>query len=230
MPAGRACTNVSGRQAARSMEADRTHCCCQVLQVIRTGADLYIGNVVAHQNVRGAGAWIHFAPTGKGISFLAGSGTTTGLKFSGFGTYRDHAAPGAGWIPTVHDYGFYCTSANGVYTFEDIAFWNPYRGFLLKGRCTLKDIKMQPLNTGIRTEVYGDTLRLTNIHASPFWSTHDSVKTYSLGNMTNIYLLRTDNPVIDNCFCLWAFAGLRVGQNASGTVSKARVSNCDFDA
>ncbi len=51
-----------------------------------------------------------------------------------------------------------------------------------------------------------------------------------LANGRAYWLNRTDNPSISDCFSLWYFAGLAISQNASGTVSKLRVVNCDFDA
>ncbi|WP_148051372.1 hypothetical protein [Pseudomonas protegens] len=200
------------------------------LQLEGDGCDLYNATIINNQNVRGPGSWIHFAHTGKGFDFQASSGELTGVVMKGFGTYRDHAAPIAGWIPTVHDFDFNCTSLNGDYTFKELVLWNPYRGFHLNGRVHLCDIKMQALNIGARTEICGDTSRFNKIHNWPFWSTHDSVKTYCLSNMTNLWFYRTDNPTITDCFSLWSNAGLRISEGANGTVSRLRMSDFDFDA
>lgn len=200
------------------------------LQLDGDGCDLYNATIINNQNVRGPGSWIHFAHTGKGFDFQVSSGELTGVVMKGFGTYRDHAAPIAGWMPTVHDFDFNCTSLNGDYTFKELVLWNPYRGFHLNGRVHLCDIKMQALNIGVRTEICGDTSRFSKIHNWPFWSAHDSVKTYCLANMTNLWFYRTDNPTITDCFSLWSNAGLRISEGANGTVSRLRMSDFDFDA
>lgn len=200
------------------------------LQLEGDGCDLYNATIINNQNVRGPGSWIHFAHTGKGFDFQASSGELTGVVMKGFGTYRDHAVPGAGWIPTAHDYDFNCTSVNGDYTFKDLVLWNPTNGFWLNGRCTLADIKMQPLKNGIRTELCADTLRVNNVHCWPFWSTHTSVKSYMLSNLSFLFLTKTDNPIISGVFSLWAYTGLRISQTAAGSVGKLRLSDFDFDA
>ncbi|URN90640.1 MAG: hypothetical protein NAG77_07120 [Pseudomonas protegens] len=194
------------------------------------GVELYNATTVANQSVRGPGAWFHIAHTGIGFNFLLPAGELTGLDFRGFGTYRDHAVPGAGWISTAHDYDFKCTSVNGDYTFKDLVLWNPTNGFWLNGRCTLADIKMQPLKNGIRTELCADTLRVNNVHCWPFWSTHTSVKSYILSNLSFLFLTKTDNPIISGVFSLWAYTGLRISQTAAGSVGKLRLSDFDFDA
>lgn len=190
----------------------------------------YTGATTANHNIRGSGSWIHIAHTGKG--FLLNSATTesTGSLFSNFATFRDHADPGGGWVPTAHDYDFYCNTADGDYRFEDMVLLNPFRGIYMNGRCTHKNIRGQFIATGIFCNISGDVSRYIDIHNWPFWSTHSTVKAYQIANSNTLHLNRCDNHVVRGIFSLWAYSTIRISQNASGTTSKLKVSDFDFDA
>jgi hypothetical protein len=188
------------------------------------------GGTVANHGVRGAGSWFHLAHTGRGFVMRPQGGELTGVIFDGIGTFRDHPDPVAGWSPTAHDFDFYCDGENGDFRWSNVTVLNPYQAFYLNGRCTLDNVRGQPLNTGIFTNLCADTCRLSRIHFWPFWSQNGAVKAYQLANSRAFWFHRTDNPSMIDCFSLWYFAGLCVSQNASGSVAKMRVTNCDFDA
>lgn len=188
-------------------------------------------SIVAPNNVRGRGTWFHLAHGGIGFD-VAGT-LLTGAKFSGIGTYRDQPVPGVTtYTPNNHDWDF---NTNGVadIDFEDVMLLNATRGIRClsagQGRINLRNIKGQPLMTGLQIDEAYDVCRIHDVHFWPFWAFNDFVNAYTIANGTGIRTVRNDNPFMSNLFTIFYGVGLDVASSAAGTTNKLKVVNADFD-
>lgn len=108
-----------------------------------------------------------------------------------FGTYREHAAPGVGWTPTVHAEDIRVESRVDV---DDLVLLNPYIGIKVRQNGCLKigEIRMQALYTGIELERSSDANYFGIIHDWPFWTQETSVLDYTIDNAATIRARRCD--------------------------------------
>lgn len=118
--------------------------------------------------------------------------------------------------PDTYIENFYCVNATNGLQF-------------LSERPNVNSLRMQAFNVGIYSDNCTDTARFHNIHVWPFWSAAPGVYAWMWKNLTGIYLLRNDNPEMDNVLVLWAAISLRLGQSSAGATSKIHASNIDFD-
>ncbi len=197
------------------------------INITGNGTTPYVGAT----GTRGGGSWLHFDHLGKGFNITNAAALMSGIKFSNFGTRRSQTAPGGGWTPIAADYDFYINNAD--VTMEDIMLLNPTKGIELTngsaGRLTLNRVRGQPLQVGLKVTKALDVVSINQLHFWPFWYDDSNVHTYTKANLDALYFERCDNPNLSNIFTIFARAGLRIGQNADGTVNKIRGVNLDFD-
>lgn len=178
----------------------------------------------------GNGSWLYFDHAGKGIS-IDGAATMSGIEVSGFGTIRNQPTPGAGWEPAANDYDIAIDNAD-VYI-NDVMLLNATKGVYVGnggyGRLEMNRLRGQAFQEFLRVGMSADVVRGHNIHAWPFWSTNADVVAYMMANLDALYLERVDNAMFSNIFTIFARAGIRFAENASGRASKMRAANCDFD-
>lgn len=196
------------------------------IRIIGEGCSPYVGT----PGSRGDGSWLYFDHTGVGIS-VDGTGLLSGISFEKFGTFRNQPEPTAGWTPNDHEYDISIDNAD-VYI-DDVMMLNPTRGVLLKngeaGRLHINRLRGQAFKEFVRVDKSYDVVRINSIHQWPFWRDNANVHSYTMDNLDVIYLLRCDNPIINDPFSIFSRSGLRIGEGSSGTTSKFRVSNPDFD-
>lgn len=182
---------------------------------------------------RGIGSWFFFDHLGIGFDI----GRTTTAEFLAtvtlekIGTYRNQPAPAASWAPTDFSFDFQASNTDVIY--RDLMLLNATRGINHingeAGRVVIDNVRGQCFKTGINIDKALDSVRLDKLHIWPFWSNDSNVTAYMSNNLTAIALNRCDNPHFSNIFGIYANIVLGIYQNASGTVSKLRVVNADFD-
>jgi len=179
----------------------------------------------------GLGSWLHFAHLGQGFTINNAGALMSGVRFSGFGTYRDQTAPGGGWTPIAADFDIYANNTD--LTLTDMCLLNPTKGVYLAngnaGRLTTQRLRGQPLQIGIQIDVAEDVCYLDQTHFWPFWSTDSNVISYMNANTDALMMGRCDNPQITNFFSIYARSGIRFYQNATGSASKPKLVNIDCD-
>ncbi len=179
------------------------------------------------------GSWLWFNHTGIGIStYTAVDVPFANVVFSNFGTVRNQPAISGAWTPTANDWDFYNTSSNDVH-FSDMLLLNPTKGIYHYnaggGRLYVHNLKAHAFQVGIKIDIAYDVCYITNVHFWPFWADNVNVHNYTMANLDGFMLGRVDNPKFTNLFTIFARAGIRFFESGSGTVSKIKVVNADFD-
>lgn len=195
---------------------------------------------------RGAGSWLYFAHTGKGLVFdnSAAPGpftTISGVQLEMFGTFRDQPVPAPGWEPYDHDFDLYF---NGVSCeLERLLLLNATRGIAQVrggyGRFSARRVWGQFFKVGIFMDKQYDLPIIDHFRAWPFWSDDFETREYMYNNLDALYLLKVDNPIITSFFSIFHRASIRIGQSANdpidpghypgGSVSLLRGTNLDMD-
>lgn len=184
--------------------------------------------------LRGTGSWIWFDHAGIGFNIIAGSSVTdgskeiTGMRIQSIGTLRAQPVPAPNWTPNSFHYDF-VTAHSGEAVFDDIMIWGSYNGIYANGRVTCNRVRGQTFGTFIWTEFSADTARYNDCHFWPFWSTSEYVMNYMLNNSVCFRFCRLDNPVIVNCFSIWARYGMVIDSFGNRSVSSLRMVNSEFD-
>lgn len=183
----------------------------------------------------GPAARIHFAHSGEGIRFEGGAGIYDGVLLRDLMFTRDQPViPSSGtWEPADHDYNLVMNGMAGLHL-QNVLDLNPTRGIKLLdgggiGRLMCDNYMSQPLVTGIDVELAADVVRMTNTHFWPFWRDHAKVHAWALENCDHVWLKRCDTPMFTAFFSIGSRSAFRIGRNASGTVTKMKVSNYDID-
>lgn len=180
----------------------------------------------------GKGTWHHFDHAGKGFSIVgAASALQSTVTLRNLGTIRTQPTPGASWTPTVYDFDVYIDNCDTH--LDDVMLLCPSHGVQLvngnAGRLRTTNLRGQPFVVGIDISVSYDAPMLVNTHFWPFWRDDTNVHAYTMANLDALKLGRVDNPFISGFFSIFARAGWRLYQNASGAVSKLRAVNVDID-
>ncbi|WP_250627681.1 hypothetical protein [Pinirhizobacter soli] len=205
--------------------------------VINVGAatkiygDGYTVNRTGNQtapNTIGSGSWFYFDHTGIGFYLTT---TFAGGLFRGIATLRNQPLNlVAGWTPTANDFDFLQNPSTPEWSWEDVMVLNPTKGFSLASRPRLQNVRGQPFQIGVYVDQSTDTGRFESIHFWPYWADNAAVENYQMHNLALYQFLRADNHTLLNCFGIFACWGVRISNGATGTVSKLRITSCDFDS
>lgn len=184
-------------------------------------------------NTRGQGSWFHLAHTGVGFHLNPGE-RSTGIEFTGIGTFRDQTVPTTGpFVPLVCDYDFFVEYAADT-KFDNICLLNPYKGIrfksLTQGRIFINNLVGQPFHTGLFIELSYDICRVHNIHFWPYWSYAQKVWDWQMANTVGVRSHRSDNPFYSNIFTIFHHIGFLIdGDTTNYTTNKLKLVNGDFD-
>jgi hypothetical protein len=177
------------------------------------------------------GTWLYFSHNNVGINV-----TGTSATFRKIGTYRPtQVVPtlgGTSYSPTGQAADF---ATNCLYnpSWYDCVMLNPFIGINHTGNCgvTIRNLKGNPLNTGIVLDNCYDSTYIDTVHFWPFWTgqSHYSSWNYMIQNLQGILLKRCDGPCISNFFTIFAWAAVSCGTGTNGVTTKLHLVNSDLD-
>lgn len=184
------------------------------------------------------GTWFYFAHNGKGFNVTS----ERGVSFYQIGTYRStQVQPVAGvgaYVPTTQQPDFYLNTSNNP-VLERLVLLNPFIGIEYKGIVTgqggggvkLRNIRMGALSIGVKTDDSYDSSIFSEIHIWPYWTGSGRYTNwgYTLANLIAFSFGRVDNPMMVNCFSIFANIGLHFFAGANGVVSRMFLTNVDID-
>ncbi len=133
-----------------------------------------------------------------------------------------HPAVGPGWAPTVYPptinirdtYGeVFVTNCVplGIYHFVDC--YN-------SGRTEVLECHGQTFRHFVVVDLALDVVRIKGAHHLGYWSSDNSVRTWTQANLDWIEFGRADTPVIDDAFALGAHSALHLVTTANGAATK----------
>lgn len=184
------------------------------------------------------GTWIYFAHNGKGFNVTS----ERGASFYQLGTYRStQVQPVAGvgaYAPTTQQADYYLATSNNP-VLERLVLLNPFIGIQYQGIVTgqggggvkMRKIRIGALSVGVKIDDSYDSSILDEIHIWPYWtgSARYTNWGYTLVNLTAFSFGRVDNPMLTNCFSIFANIGLHFFAGANGVVSRMFAVNVDID-
>lgn len=190
-------------------------------------------------------AFFHLAHLNEG--FILDGNNDGPRRLAGFGTYRDQAAPGGGWVPIGALADVLITGCYDAIV-EDLFFYNPTTalrvtgkltgGGLGNGRLTLRRLRGQPLSAGLTmTHIY-DCIYVDDIHWWPYWSQDTNVTSYTKASAFAVILGRVDWPLFGRVFSWGLGTGLHIQNQASvgfdgglpaGTTQHLHADSLNFD-
>jgi len=174
------------------------------------------------QNPTIAGTYFHFDHTGKGFN-CSSTVTIFDTRFSNFGIIRNQpTVTGSPWTPTANDFDIY-TDTVSLYI-QNVYLQKSTKGVYVTSTSANAVIDIDRLHGEafqkfVWINFSADICRLNNLHNYVYWASEAVVYTYMLSNLDFIHLGRVDNPMITNCFAIYARAALRCSFSNTGTVS-----------
>ena len=185
--------------------------------------------------------FFYFAHPGVGFKIDTNLGARS-LK--NFGTYRNQPAPGGGaYTPTAFGYDLDIEGGQDI-ELENINFMNATKAVNIRGkqssgatcgRITMKGIRGQPLQEGIRMTHCTDVCYLDDVHFWPIWSGNANVHAYTRANLSAFILGRVDNLQCGRLFSWGASRALSIilqaaaGSLPTGSINRLWVSSFDAD-
>lgn len=188
-------------------------------------------------NQIGAGSWFYLDHQGIGFNYNDTGTVVKRPKVSMVGTIRNQPVPvtGTPYSPNLNDYDFRFFNCDSVV--RDIVLWNTYRGVQLdcvpansQSRGDISGVYGYPLGVGISIEFIADVLRIDNIHFWPYFSSNVEVINYVAATGAGIVSKRCDNPFLTRIFTYGYRFGLYIDNGVTGSTSKMKMSEFDFDA
>ena len=201
-----------------------------VVSLRGVGWTTYPGSAVGQPPDAQSGSWIY--------KDTACFGNTTAVSFQQ--NNKAFGVRGAG----IRDLAFYykgqstsgpplnINAAIDVYAddvhIENVFLYNPTIGVWCTnvGRLKIDGLYGNPMKIGLHIDSSYDVDHISRIHFWPYWA-DSNLTTLQYG--TALDLFRCDNPIFSDIFALGYNHGMYIGQSPSGTTSKLKLSNADFD-
>jgi hypothetical protein len=180
------------------------------------------------------GTWLYFSHNGIGINVTANNN----VVIESIGTFRPtQTLPVSGlaatYTPIAQGADIKVTFCNDYFFARNLLLLNPYIGIehLGTGGSFIEYILMNPIKIGISIDQSYDTTYINNIHIWPFWTgpIPHTLWTWTVNNTTGIILGRCDNPMLSNIFTLLCKIGLELRQTSSGSPTRIKAINLEFD-
>ncbi|GEM_PF-3272069 len=160
---------------------------------------------------------------------------------------QEQPALAQGWAP-YPDYDFQIAVTQDRVIVEDVMLLSPTNGISIRsdnfpaslasvGQIYLKNIRGQPLSTGIVIDGALDIIRINDVHFWPFWSYDQKVADYMHQSAYGIRSYRNDNPFFSQIFTFGYQTGIEFGASPGGShppvtgiTSRPRIDGFDCDS
>lgn len=179
----------------------------------------------------GAGTWLtvdqtNFAP----ITFTGTAARGSGV--ADLAVRQTHGgAQVAGWAPTNYDWFFRAIDCLGGVSFSNILLSGVNRGILVRnsGRTDIWRLRGQVFTAGIEMDEIFDTVRISNLHFWPYWSSNEFVVRWQQNNGDAMVFRRTDGVFVDQSFVLGYRTMFRFSSSAAGYTQKFSIGQAYAD-